>query len=128
MCVSFRTRAVGLIRREPRCGSERLGVELCSDELGDDAWVGLPARLLHYLTDEEPEEAVLPTAVGFHLPGIRLEDARDDRLQLRLVGDRLLREVRVGGEAGLAELRDRLVEHTAGDEVARLDEPRELLP
>ncbi len=38
---------------------------------------------------------------------------------------RLLGEIRVGGEARLAELRDRLVERSSRDAVARLDELRE---
>ena len=42
------------------------------------------------------------------------------------VGHRFLREVRIGREARLAELRDRLVEGSSRDPVARLDELREL--
>src|SRR5262245_51710302 len=118
----------GAVRSARRALREvRLGGELLAHELADDAGVRLPLRLLHHLTDEEAEEAVLAVAIRLNLAGARREDGVDDRLQLAAVRDGLLREIRVGREARLAELRDRFVEGRAWDPVARGEELRELV-
>src|SRR5215210_6727879 len=73
--------------------------QLLAKELADGARVGPPARLLHHLADEESEKPLLPAPVGGDLTRVRAENARDHRLQLGLVRDRLLLQVRAGGEA-----------------------------
>src|SRR5471032_371752 len=103
-----------------------LAVELCPHALVDDARVGLAAGLLHHRADEEADQTLLPAPVLLDLAGIRLEHPVDHRVELRRVGDRLLREVRTGAEAVLAHLGERLVEDGARDLSPRTHELREL--
>src|SRR6185436_3854632 len=104
----------------------RTSAQLGADELAHDARIRAAAGLLHHLADEEAEEALLAAAVLLDLPRVGSEDPVDERPELGRVGDGLLRQVRLGGEAGVARTRHRLVECLPRDAVARLDELREL--
>ena len=75
---------------------------------------------------KKPSSPSLPAAVRLDLAGVAGEDAVDDRVELGDVGDRLLREVRIGREARLPDLRERLVERRARDLGARRHELRQL--
>ena len=100
--------------------------ELLAQPLADDARVGLAAGLLHHLADEEAEQALLAAAVLLDLAGVRGDHRVDDRVELADVADGLLGQVRLGAEALVAGVRERLVEGGARDLGAGRDELREL--
>src|SRR5437764_7611688 len=109
-----------------RANETRSRVELRADELADDARVGLTVRPLHDLADEEAEQPGLAAAIGLDLALVLREHLVDDRLELRRVRERLLREVRVGAEPLVSRVRDRVVEGLAWDLLACSDELCEL--
>ena len=129
---SRRATSSGARARPTRCASRCCRVapakrlELRAHAFVDDARVGLAAGLLHHLADEEAEQALLAAAVLLGLLRVRGDDPLDHRIELGGVRDRLLRDMRVGAETGLTDLRERFVEDRARDRGARLHELREL--
>src|SRR5262249_9561658 len=85
-------------------------VEPLAPPLADHKPVGLAARLLHHLADKDPQQALLAASVLLDLVGVRGHDGVDDRVELADVAHCLLGEVRIGREARVARMRQRLVE------------------
>src|ERR1700674_281987 len=77
-------------RRRRRMPPPASFAQLLLQALADDARVGLAARLLHHLADEEPEQALLPAAVLRDLTGGSLENTLDDRVEIGDCSDHLL--------------------------------------
>src|SRR3954463_15653019 len=95
--------------------TKRSSLELLAQTLVDHARIRLAARLLHHLSDQEAEQALLAGAVGGRLLLVGGDDLVDHRVELGFVRDERLPEVVLGLEAGLCAGAQRLDEGVAGD-------------
>src|SRR5215211_8719565 len=104
-----------------------MSAELLADQLVHDLRISPALGAAHDLADEEAEQALLPAAVRLDLARMCREHLVDDRPELRGVRDGGLGEVAVGGEVGVARVRDRLQERSARDALAAVDQLAELV-
>src|SRR5829696_8682143 len=116
---SSRGNAAGL----PRVCSRRKSL---AQALVHDPGIGLAARFLHHLADQEAEHAFLARLEGLHLRLVFGEHLVDDGIQLGRIRDRGLATVVLGGEPGVATSLDCLGECRARDALALGDQLAEL--
>src|SRR5687767_15062014 len=101
-------------RYSPAARSSMSGVYGGSHQIGDEFRVALAPGLLHHLSDQELELAILAGANLRHDVAVRAHDAAHDRFEARAVGDlrqAFRRDDIAGGATGLVHLREHILGH-----------------